>query len=227
VVTTKQADNLYAKAMSLQALIFDFDGTILDTETPEFDGWSELYAKHNATLELSEWSKAIGTWGAFDPIAHLEKLLGRELDRMRLEAEVRENVHARIAQAKVIPGVLETLDLANAHGIRLALASSSSRKWVVGNLERLGLIDRFESFSTQDDVSVVKPDPELYLHALSKLKLEPDVCVAIEDSPNGSKAGLAAKLRVIAVPNQVTKTLKFPAGVIKRSSLLGIDLGEF
>jgi HAD superfamily hydrolase (TIGR01509 family) len=213
--------------MGLQAIIFDFDGTILDTETPEFDGWSELYAQHNATLELNEWSKAIGTWGAFDPIAHLEQLLGKELDRAKLEAEVRVNVHARIAQAKVIPGVLETLDLAQAAGIRLAVASSSSRKWVTGNLERLGLIDRFESFSTQDDVRVVKPDPELYLHALSSLKLEPDVCIAIEDSPNGSKAGLAAGLRVIAVPNSVTKTLGFPTGVIKRSSLLGIDLDEF
>jgi HAD superfamily hydrolase (TIGR01509 family) len=213
--------------MSLQALIFDFDGTILDTETPEFDGWSELYAKHNVTLELSEWSKAIGTWGAFDPIAHLEKLLGTELDRAKLEAEVRVDVHARIAQAKIIPGVHETLDLAQVAGIRLCVASSSSRKWVTGNLERLGLIDRFESFSTQDDVSIVKPDPELYLHALSKLNLEPDVCIAIEDSPNGSKAGLAAGLRVIAVPNSVTKTLEFPTGVIKRSSLLGIDLGEF
>jgi HAD superfamily hydrolase (TIGR01509 family) len=211
----------------LKALIFDFDGTILDTETPEFDGWSELYAQHNAILELSEWSKAIGTWGAFDPIAHLEQLLGKELDRATLEAEVRVRVHARIAQARIIPGVLDTLNLAKSAGIRVSVASSSSRKWVVGNLERLGLIDRFESFSTQDDVSVVKPNPELYVHALKSLHLEPDVCIAIEDSPNGSKAGLAAGLRVLAVPNSVTKTLKFPAGVIKRSSLLGIDLGEF
>ena len=163
----------------LKALIFDFDGTILDTETPEFDGWTELYAQHNASLELSEWSKAIGTWGAFDPIAHLETLLGRELDRAKLEAEVRVNVHARIARAKVIPGVLETIDFAQAAGIRLCIASSSSRKWVVGNLERLGLIGRFESFSTQDDVSVVKPDPELYLHALKCLKLGPEVCITI------------------------------------------------
>ncbi len=207
------------QVVNIQALIFDFDGTILDTETPEFQAWTELYAEHDQTLDIQRWGVGIGTWGAFDPIAHLEELTGQTFDHAIIHARIRPRVLELIRASKLLPGVLETLDQAKALGLRLGLASSSGNEWIYGWLKHYSLEDRFEVVKTKDDVRAVKPDPELYLAAATVLKLEPQLCVAIEDSPNGSKAALAAGMHAIAVPNQITQYLEFPNGVYKISSL--------
>lgn len=203
----------------IRALIFDFDGTILDTETPEFEVWQGVYARHGVRLELAEWARGIGTWDAFDPHAHLESLSGKSFDRHGLRGEVRERVHETILAQGPIPGVLEVLEHAKARGLRLAVASSSDRDWVEEHLERLGLLAYFESLSTRYDVERVKPDPALYLHALAQLGLEPAQAVAIEDSPNGARAALAAGLKTIIVPNAVTQSLAFPEAAIRLERL--------
>lgn len=203
----------------IQALIFDFDGTILDTETPEFEVWQGVYAHHGVHLELTEWGRGIGTWDAFDPHAHLEALTGKSFNKDDLHTIVRGRVHEVIRVLEPISGILEVLEHAKARGLRLAVASSSSRDWVRDHLERLGLLERFESLSTRYDVERVKPDPALYLHALEQLGLEPAQAIAIEDSPNGAKAALAAGLRAVIVPNAVTRTLAFPEGVTRLERL--------
>jgi HAD superfamily hydrolase (TIGR01509 family) len=208
----------------IQALIFDFDGTILDTETPEFEVWQGVYTHHGASLELAEWARGIGTWDAFDPHAHLETLTGQSFDKDDLRTTVRGRVHEMIHALEPIPGVLDALESAKARGLRLAVASSSSRDWVTEHLERLGLLGFFESLSTRYDVERVKPDPALYLHALAQLGLRPAQAVAIEDSPNGAKAALAAGLRAVVVPNAVTQTLSFPDGVTRLERLDGPSL---
>jgi HAD superfamily hydrolase (TIGR01509 family) len=203
----------------IEALIFDFDGTILDTETPEFEVWQGVYTHHGVQLELIEWARGIGTWDAFDPHAHLETLTGKTLDKDDLQTVVRGRVHEVIHALEPIFGVLEVLDRAKAGGLRLAVASSSDRDWVQDHLARLGLLERFETLSTRYDVERVKPDPALYLHALKQLGLQPAQAVAIEDSPNGAKAALAAGLRTVVVPNAVTRTLAFPDGVTRLERL--------
>ena len=205
--------------MRPHALIFDFDGTILDTETHEFDVWAEIYTQHGAILGLQEWGRGVGTWDAFDPFAHLEDQTESSLNRDALHAQIRREVLARIEVSQPMPGVVSTLEAAKHAGVRLAIASSSDRAWVGGWLEKLGLHGFFESLSTRDDVQRVKPDPELYVLAANRLELEPATCIAVEDSPNGCKAALAAGMRVIAVPNPVTRTLEFPAGVHRMDSL--------
>jgi HAD superfamily hydrolase (TIGR01509 family) len=203
----------------IQALIFDFDGTILDTETPEFEVWQGVYTHHGTRLELTEWAKGIGTWDAFDPHAHLETLTGKSFDKDDLHTIVRGRVHEIIHALTPIPGVLDALENARARGLRLAVASSSSLDWVSDHLERLGLLGFFESLSTRYDVERVKPDPALYFHALEQLGLQPAQAVAIEDSPNGAKAALTAGLRAVVVPNAVTQTLVFPDGVTRLERL--------
>lgn len=203
----------------IEALIFDFDGTILDTETPEFHAWQTVYARHGATLELADWGRGVGTWDAFDPHAHLEGLTGQSFDTAAFRAEVRERVLEAIHALTPIPGVPEVLEDAKARGLRLAIASSSSRDWVTEHLGRLGLLGAFESLSTRYDVERVKPDPALYLHALAQLGIGPDRALALEDSPNGARAALSAGLRTIVVPNPVTRTLEFPAGVTRLERL--------
>jgi HAD superfamily hydrolase (TIGR01509 family) len=207
------------QSVNIKALIFDFDGTILDTETPEFQAWTELYQQYDQTLDIQRWGVGIGTWGAFDPIAHLEELTGQTFDYAVIHARIRPRVLELIRASSLLPGVLETLDQAKAMGLRLGLASSSGNEWIYGWLKHYLLTDRFEVVKTKDDVKAVKPDPELYLQAAKALKLEPGVCAAIEDSPNGSKAALAAGMYTVAVSNQITQYLEFPDGVHRISSL--------
>jgi HAD superfamily hydrolase (TIGR01509 family) len=207
------------QSVNIKALIFDFDGTILDTETPEFQAWTELYGQYNQSLDIQRWGVGIGTWGAFDAIAHLEELTGQHFDHAIIHARIRPRVLELIRASSLMPGVLSTLDQAKAMGLRIGLASSSGNEWIYGWLKHYALEDWFEVVKTKDDVKAVKPDPELYVAAVKALNLEPGVCVAIEDSPNGSKAALAAGMHTVAVPNQITQYLEFPNGVHQIESL--------
>ncbi|MEF2280332.1 HAD family hydrolase [Deinococcus sp. YIM 134068] len=192
----------------LRALIFDFDGTILDTESREFWHWQGLYREHGRELALADWQRGIGTWGAFDPWAGLpDHILA---DRERVHLSLRDRIVADIAEQDLRPGVRAVLDDARASGLRLALATSSDRAWVTRWMEQHRLLDLFETLATQDDVRRVKPDPELYSLAASRLGLRPEECAAVEDSLNGATAAVAAGLRVVVVPNDVTRTQPFP-----------------
>lgn len=212
--------------MTVRALIWDFDGTILDTETPEFLGWCGIFERHGTRLDPAAWGVGVGTWDAFDPFAHLQSLCGRQLDRASLEAELRAGVLAAIELERPLPGVVELLEEARAAGLSLAVASSSGREWVTRWLERHGLLGAFSCLRTRDDVRKVKPDPELYLAALDCLGLPAADCAAIEDSPNGMRSALAAGLRVVGVPNAVTRDLARPEGVVLVRSLAGVGLAD-
>lgn len=190
------------------ALIFDFDGTILDTETHEFRHWEQLYAAHGRTLRLSDWQAGIGTWGAFDPWAGLPaEVVAR---REAVHAELHQGILGAIEAAELRPGVERVLRDAQASGLRLALATSSDREWVTRWLARHRLLDLFETLCTRDDVRRVKPDPELYVLACQRLGLRPEQCLAVEDSLNGATAAVAAGCQVAVVPNDVTATQPFP-----------------
>ncbi|GAA5437854.1 HAD family hydrolase [Deinococcus aquaticus] len=194
--------------LPIQAVIFDFDGTILDTETHEFRRWQALYRQHDRELPLSEWQRGIGTWDAFDPWAGLPETVQR--DREVTQAILRDAIHADIQAADLRPGVRDVLNAVRPAGLRLALATSSDRAWVTRWLSEHALLDAFETLATRDDVARVKPDPELYLLAARQLGLHPSACVAVEDSLNGATAAVAAGMRVVVVPNEVTATQPFP-----------------
>ena len=194
---------------ALRALIFDFDGTILDTETREFSHWQSLYREHGRELSLGEWQRGIGTWDAFDPWAGLPDHV--QADRERVHAALHTRILADIAEQDLRPGVRGVLEDVGRRGLRLALATSSDRAWVTRWMEQHGLADLFEIMATRDDVRRVKPDPELYLLAAGRLGLRPEECLAVEDSLNGATAAVAAGMPVVVVPNDVTRTQPFPA----------------
>ena len=194
-------------ASTLKALIFDFDGTLLDTETHEFRRWEALYRQHGRELMLSDWQQGIGTWNAFDPWLGLPDEVRAQ--QGEVHAELRRAIHADIEASDLRPGVRRVLEEARAAGLRLALATSSDREWVTRWLTQHGLLTWFEVLATRDDVARVKPDPELYALAVSGLKLRPEECLAIEDSFNGATAADAAGMPVVIVPNEVTASQPF------------------
>lgn len=210
--------------MQLEALIFDFDGTMLDTETPEFWSWQQIYADHGAVLSPSDWGRGIGTWGAFDPWVDLESKIGGSLNKEPIAAAHHARVRAAIEASKLLPGVLELLQGARDAHIKLAIASSSNRQWVEGWASRLGVLGFFAATATQDDVQRVKPDPALYRLACEKLGVQPAHALALEDSANGARAALAAGLRCAVIPNPVTRTLEFPDGVVRLGTLENVSL---
>jgi HAD superfamily hydrolase (TIGR01509 family) len=209
-----------------RALIFDFDGLILDTEGPEFQSWSEVYAAHGVALDLESWASCIGTIGGFEPFGELEARLGRPIDREAIREQRRRRNQELLTAERVRPGIESYLDSANRLGLRVGVASSSPRSWVAGHLERLGLLDRFHCLRTADDVRTVKPDPELYLAATSALGVEPAAAIAIEDSPNGALAAKRAGLVCVAVPNALTRQLDLAHADLRLDSLADVSLEE-
>lgn len=210
-----------------RALVFDFDGLILDTETPEFLAWQELFAAHGARLVAADWAHVIGSLDSgWNAAAEIRKQTGASVD----EAELRKAWKARqvelLALESVRPGVEALLKQAVLRGLGVAVASSSSRWWVESNLERIGLLEAFPVIATGDEVPRTKPDPVVYLLALSRLAIEPADALAFEDSPNGIRAARAAGLRCIAVPNAVSRHLDLSAADAVVPSLSTVDLDD-
>jgi HAD superfamily hydrolase (TIGR01509 family) len=213
--------------MSIQALLFDFDGLILDTETPEYEVLKSIYQSYGLDFPLSEWAKVIGASpGIFDPFAHLAQSTTQPVDPDALKKEFLKRSLEAIDQQPPLPGVLKLLDAAEQRGLRLAVASSSPTVWVHGHLKRLGLFERFQSILTRDDVAFPKPAPDLYLKTLEFFNLQPHQAIVFEDSPNGITAGRAAGIFTVAVPNPVTRLLDTSHASLNVSSLAELSLDE-
>ncbi len=212
-------------AKIFRALVFDFDGLICDTESPQFDAWREIFRSHGSDLTLEWWSGLIGRANhGFDPHTHLEQSIGRPLDRDAVYAKQREHFFAGAGAMPSLPGVVAYLDNAMRLGLKLAVASSSSRQWVAGHLERLGLLERFTALICREDTLEHKPHPAPYLAAARALNVEPGETVALEDSPHGIAAAKAAGMRVVTVPNRLTALLDTSAADIRLASMAEIPL---
>ncbi len=210
----------------IRALIFDFDGLILDTEAPIYRSWQEVYDAHGVALPFELWAKTVGSSNqAFHPQRHLEERIGRPLPQDVIDRQIARRAELVLAQP-LLPGVAELVGAARAHGMRLGVASSSSRDWVDGHLQRLGILDCFDCRRSRDDVENVKPEPDLYLAVLDCLGLPAAEAVAIEDSPNGIVAASRAGLRCIAVPNPITAGLDLSQADLVLGSLAELTLSE-
>ncbi len=210
----------------IKALIFDFDGLILDTETPVYLSWVEIYQRFALTLAFDDWANIIGTSAAehFDPFDQIEAQADQKLDRKKLSAERRTFELSLISNNLILPGVQHLLDAAQNAGLKLAVASSSSRDWVEGHLKHLGLIHFFEVICCSEDVPLTKPDPALFLLVLEQLGLDSRETIVLEDSPNGVTAAARANIFSVAVPNDMTHGLDFSHADLQLDSLAEISL---
>jgi HAD superfamily hydrolase (TIGR01509 family) len=211
----------------IRALVFDFDGLILETETPAYDTWAEIYREHGHELPLDRWFDYIGREGGyFDAGDHLAALVGEGFDRDAVQLRRDSRKTELIAALDVMVGVREYVADAKRLGLRLAVASSSSRKWVLGHLERLRLDAEWDAVRTRDDVARTKPAPDLYLSAVAALGVAPKEAVAFEDSANGIAAAKDAGLLCVAVPNALTAGMDLSRADLRVGSLADTPLEE-
>jgi len=210
----------------MRALIFDFDGLILDTELPDYLSWQEVYHSYGVELSLDHWCTIVGgnAESDFEPHAYLESLVQGQVDREQIWVSRRKSYLEYLETQPVLPGVLPLLNEAREYGLKLAVASSSPENWVVGHLTRLGLMAYFDVIVTADDVELTKPDPGLFLLAAEKLGVKPSEAIVLEDSSNGVKGAKRAGMFVVVVPNEITRHLDLSPADLRLDTLEKIDL---
>jgi len=209
----------------IQALIFDFDGLILDTEESEFQSWQEVFAENNAHLPLDQWAVCIGTGAeSFDVYGYLEEQIGHAVQREEIAKNRRMRHNELLALKNVLPGVESYILDAKRLCLKLGVASSSSRAWVTGHLSRLGLLSSFDYLRCGDEVQHKKPDPELYLDVLKHFGISGEQAIVLEDSPNGIRAGQAAGIFSVAIPNVVTGQLPLEHADLRLASMADMPL---
>ncbi|HWS31836.1 MAG TPA: HAD-IA family hydrolase [Actinoplanes sp.] len=195
--------------MGIKALIFDFDGLLMDTETLQLDSWRHLWESQGLTLDTTGFFAGHGGDPTEARYALLAAAAGPGFDRVSGDARLTAYRKELQKSLGLTAGLAPWLTDAAAAGLRLAVASSSHRAWVAGNLDRTGDLGRFEVLACGDEVDGHKPDPAVYRLALERLGLPPSEAIAFEDTPHGVEAAVAAGLRCVAIPNRYVDPSRF------------------
>ena len=214
--------------MSVRALVFDFDGLILETEMPAYQAWVEIYREFGHELPKELWLDYIGREGGwFDALAYLEGLVGPRDDRDAITKRRDERKTELVMAVAETAGLRDLLTEAKALGLRLAVCSSSTPKWVLGHLERLGLRELFDHVQCRDRPELrAKPAPDLYVAACAGLGVRANEAIAFEDSRNGMLAAQAAGRRCVVVPHELTIAMDLDGADHRFESLSAIRLRE-
>jgi putative hydrolase of the HAD superfamily len=209
----------------IKAIIFDFDGLIIDTETVWYEAYKETMGFYKVDFPLEHFVKCIGT---DDTVLHefFKERLGEScnIEEIKARAKSLHKVKMKVPQAR--EGVKEYLEEARKFGYKIALATSSTREWVTHYLEELELLHYFGIIITRDDVNKVKPAPDLYLKAIKALNISPSEALAFEDSLNGCQSAVTAGIKCVIVPNPVTESLAFEKYELRLKSMAEKSLIE-
>lgn len=193
----------------LRAVAFDLDGLMFNTEAVFFQCGTELLARRGLefTLELSH--RIMGRRGdeAFVELARILQLTDSPADLHEESNVILADL--LVTQLQPMPGVFELLDLLEQRGLPKAVCTSSSRKHLLGILDRFELAPRFDFFLTAEDVTHGKPHPEIYQRAAEKHGVSTDEMLVLEDSETGSRAGAAAGAVVVSVPHDFSRAQNF------------------
>jgi putative hydrolase of the HAD superfamily len=190
--------------MSLTGFVFDFDGTLIDTETAGFDAVRDVFREYGVELSVEFWAPYVGASIAPDFVTELERQLGRAVNASAVTAQVRSLNAEYVENAPLRPGVVALIDDATANGLGLAVASNAPRYWIEMHLSRVGLLHHFGAIVSLDDVRNPKPHPEPFDSAARAIGLDPTECVGFEDSNLGVHSALAAGMFTVAVPGALT-----------------------
>lgn len=209
----------------IKAIIFDFDGLIIDTESVWYESYKETLKSYQFDLPLAQFGECIGS----DETVlsnYFKKNLGESCNVDEIETRAYDIYKTKMNFPEARIGVLDYLQEASEMGYKIGLASSSSKEWVTNYLDELGLLKFFEVIVTRDDVKKVKPAPDLYLKAINDLNIDPPEAIAFEDSLNGSIAAMTAGLNCVIVPNPVTELSPFENYSLRLTSMSEKSLSE-
>ena len=187
----------------IKAVIFDMDGTLFDTEQLVLRGWRALVEKGSAPAVLLEYAPK---WRGRNR-SEIKEIIRSVVDEgVSVDAlyEERNGIMRGILDREGVPlkpGVPQIFDQLQGMGLRLALATASSPESVSDYMERTGFGHYFERVITGSRVPNGKPAPDIFLLAARELGLEPSECAVVEDSPNGVRAGIAAGMKTVMVPD--------------------------
>jgi putative hydrolase of the HAD superfamily len=213
--------------IEIKALIFDFDGLILETETPVFESWRECYLAHGHKLNIEEYAACVGSdETSFDPVTDLENRHSESIDWQLWTEKRRELIQKALDNRPPLPGIVDRLEEATNQSLPCAVASSSPRSWVEPFLDKLDLRRFFKNTVCLDDVKKPKPDPELFLKAAESLGVKPNEALVFEDSLNGLRAAKTAGMFCVVIPNQVTRHLNLQEASLQLESLGDQSLSE-
>lgn len=191
----------------LKAVIFDVDGTLLDTERIYMQAWKAAAAElgYVMTDSVLQKTRAVNTKDA-------ARIFEAEIGNGFSYAKTRP-IRVRIAEEIIMrespilkPGVLELLDYLDGKGIQLAVASSANTQTTKEHLASSGILNRFEAVVGGDQIVNGKPRPDIFLRAAELLGVTPEECIVVEDSPAGIRAGYAAGMKTVLVPDQAAIT---------------------
>jgi HAD superfamily hydrolase (TIGR01509 family) len=199
--------------VNAKAVLFDFDGIIMDSEWPIYESWQRAYEAEGQTLALETYVQCIGSdFDTWSPEKYLEELTGKEFDWPAINSKRQVELESDLVGVQPLPGareLFEKFSTGNGGNKKLAVVSSSPHRWVDMWLEKLDLIKHADEVVCRGDAARIKPAPDLYLEAVKRFSLKPEECLVIEDSLNGVIAGNAAGCRTIAVPSRITSCLDF------------------
>lgn len=178
----------------LEAVIFDMDGTLFDTEAIYAQGWYKGGVPHEVYLQMIGMSvvaeKELLTSHGFDADAVIDGMYAYAAK------ELEKNVPLK-------PGVKEALEWIREKGYRTAVATSSPEERAVKNIEKTGLGDSFDAVVSGFSLEHGKPAPDIFLMTAGKLGIAPENCLVVEDAPNGIRAGKAAGMTAVMIPDRV------------------------
>jgi putative hydrolase of the HAD superfamily len=191
----------------LSAVVFDFDGLIFDSETPEYESHRQVFERAGVELTLDEWCNQIGVWAAGHDEGWAEQLIVRALSAPTRDdyLAAKRRIFQEVMPREPMRGIRELLEALAGAGVAAAVASTSPARWVVPSVERLGLTPHFAAIVTGDDVKRRKPAPDVYLEAARRVGADPSESVALEDSAPGITAAKAAGMKVVAIPHWLTE----------------------
>lgn len=205
-------------------VVFDLDGTIVDTEWGEYAAVREAFVDAGFDYPAERWASVIGQSWAPSWLDQLAELVGPSFDREAVHELNRRRRRASLASLVAQPGVVDLFAQAATAGVPIAVASNSPLVWVEERLDQLGLLPQVKAIAAVDTVSHPKPAPAPYLEACAAIGADPRRSVAFEDSATGVASATAAGLFTVACAHGLTRSHDLSAADLVVETLAGLDL---